>query len=182
MWGTNQVLSRHTRWITFGLVLLTAMMNPVAAQTIDSMSPQQPQAGTAPSSSQGGLSAGLATPVPAGVTIKYWTSRIEAYDFFAKWSISDKNYQVHFDYLTHDYNQLFMDDGDSPVYYGLGLRVVDKKGDDLVTGIRIPIGFSYLPHNKPFDLFAEAAPRMNFTPSTKFGLDLQVGIRYRLFK
>jgi len=127
----------------------------------------------------GDFSVGMATPIPTGVTAKYWVSRTAAYDVFAEWSISDKNFHVHGDYLVHDFNQVFMDDADAPVYYGIGVMFGAEEGKDAKTGIRIPFGIDYLPRNAPFDVFGEAAPRMDLAPSTNFGLDLQIGIRYR---
>jgi len=126
----------------------------------------------------GDLSVGIATPAPTGFTLKYWNSNSTAYDFFAEWSFNDKKYNFHADYLIHDFNQIYMEDADVPVYYGFGFRVIDEKGKDLITGVRIPFGVDYLMRDKPFDLFAEAAPRMNFSPSTSFGLDAQIGIRF----
>jgi len=136
-------------------------------------------AASAGSDMTGDFSAGMAAPVPTGITIKYWNSRDTAYDFFAEWSFNDSRYNFHADYLVHDFNQVYMDDADAPVYYGIGVRVISEKNEDLITGIRIPFGISYLQRNRPFDLFAEVAPRINLTPSTNFGMDLQVGLRYR---
>ncbi|MFV2058082.1 MAG: hypothetical protein ACC707_16575, partial [Thiohalomonadales bacterium] len=117
---------------------------------------------------------GLGTPAPTGISMKYWTSRITAYDFFAEWAFDEKKINVHFDYLFHDYKTVFMDDAESPVYWGFGARFIEESNEDVITGIRFPIGISYLPNNKPFELFAEAAARINVTPSTSFGVDLIV--------
>jgi len=127
----------------------------------------------------GEFAAGIATPAPTGITIKYWNSRDTAYDAFAEWSFADKKYNFHADYLVHDFNQVYMDDADVPVYYGMGVRLIEEKDEDLITGVRIPFGISYLQRSRPFDIFAEVAPRINLTPSTNFGLDLQIGIRFR---
>ena len=116
----------------------------------------------------GEIGIGLGTPSPTGISMKYWTSRATAYDMFAEWSFGEKKINVHFDYLIHDYKTLFMDDAESPVYYGFGARFIEESGEDVVTGIRFPIGVSYLPNSKPFEMFAEAAPRVNLTPSTNF--------------
>lgn len=126
----------------------------------------------------GDFAAGLATPAPTGFTLKYWDSNTTAYDFFAEWSFSDNKYNFHADYLVHDFNQIYMEEADVPVYYGVGFRFIAEKDQDLITGVRFPVGVSYILRDKPFDLFGEVAPRMNFTPSTGFGLDAQVGIRF----
>lgn len=127
----------------------------------------------------GELAIGMATPAPTGISIKFWASRDTAYDIFSEWSFSDNFYHFHADYLIHDFNQVYADAADAPVYYGFGVRVEQEKGEDTVTGARIPFGISYLSQTTPFDLFAEAAPRIDLTPSTNFGVDVQVGIRYR---
>jgi len=158
---------RHMRY-TWVFCLLTTMLSStsvIAAGMTTDMT--------------GDFSVGMATPVPTGITVKYWTSRTTAYDAFAEWSFTDHKYNFHADYLVHDFNQVFMDDADVPVYYGFGVRVIAEKGEDFVSGVRIPFGISYLQRSKPFDIFGEVAPRVNLTPSTNFGMDLQVGIRYR---
>ena len=182
MWDRQQISLIQTLWATAVLCMLTSIAIPAIAQPIGEMGQMNQMSQGGSSSTKGELAIGMATPSPTGITIKYWTTRKEAYDLFAEWDFSGNKYNVHFDYLTHDFNQLFMDDADTPVYYGIGIRLIEEEGRDFITGIRIPIGFSYLSRSKPFDLFAEAAPRVNFTPSTNFGLDLQVGIRYRMFK
>jgi len=128
----------------------------------------------------GEIGIGFGTPSPTGISIKYWTSRKFAYDFFAEWSFGDKKINVHFDYLIHDYGSIFMDGAESPLYYGFGARFIEESGKDVITGIRFPMGISYLPETKPFEVFAEASARLNLTPSTNFGIDLMLGIRYRI--
>lgn len=127
----------------------------------------------------GEIDIGMGTPAPTGISIKYWTSRTTAYDLFAEWSFGDKKINVHFDYLTHEYDAVLMDGAETPIYYGFGARFVEETGEDVITGIRFPVGLSYMPQTKPFELFGEAAARVNLTPSTNFGVDIILGIRYR---
>lgn len=131
-------------------------------------------------STENELSLGLATPAPTGLSGKYWTTRNKAYQVFAGWNIADKLVKLHIDYLTHDYNQFYIEDSDTPMYWGFGARLVEEEDEDTITSLRFPIGVSYLPRSTPFDLFAEAAARMDLSPSTNFGLDLQIGVRYRI--
>jgi hypothetical protein len=128
----------------------------------------------------GEMGIGLGTPSPTGLSMKYWTSRETAYDLFAEWSFSDKRLNLHFDYLIHSYGSIFMDDAESPLYYGFGARFNEESGKDVVTGIRFPVGISYLPNSLPFELYAEGAARLDLTPSTNFGIDLVLGVRYRI--
>ena len=123
---------------------------------------------------------GMAAPNPAGLTIKYWTSDVNALAFFASWKTSTSKYIFQMDYLTHDFTAIPMQVGSMPFYYGLGVRVKTQKGASTETSIRIPVGISYLMDTAPIDLFAELGPRLRISPSTKFKLNIMFGIRYRL--
>ena len=67
-------------------------------------------------------------------------------------------------------------------YHGYGVRVINEGGvnEKTALGMRLPFGVSYLMDDPPLDVFAELAPRVNVTPSTNFGLDVMLGVRYRI--
>jgi len=125
------------------------------------------------------VSIGMAIPNPAGITIKYWTSDTHAIAVFGAWSTSDSKYTFQADYLTHDFKAIPMEPGAAPFYYGIGVRVKSQKRHSTETSIRIPIGVSYLMDTAPLDMFAEAGPRLQVAPETKFKLNIMLGIRYR---
>ena len=128
------------------------------------------------------LGVGLVTPVPTGVTFKLWFDKTNAFDIVASWNINDQKYYVHADYLTHDYSKFDLDHNAMAFYYGFGARIKEKDNpdSDTVLGMRIPFGLSYFMENAPFELFGEVAPRLDVTPYTKFGMDIMLGIRFRI--
>ena len=126
------------------------------------------------------FSFGIATGSDSGVTVKYWTSDTHAIDLFAEWSTSSSKYTFQADYLTHDFNAFDVEPGSLPFYYGVGVRVESKKGTSTKTGLRIPLGISYLMETAPIDFFGELGPRIDVAPETDFELDIMLGIRYRI--
>lgn len=130
--------------------------------------------------SAGSFDAGAIVGDPTGLSIKGWLNDAYAYDIAASWSNGrrDKRY-IHGDYLRHDYTLIHVKNGDLPVYYGIGARVLDEDGRKTKAGIRIPLGVDYLLYKLPLSLFVEIVPRLDLTPDTDFELDAALGIRYR---
>jgi len=128
------------------------------------------------------LGIGLVTPVPTGVTFKLWFDKTKAFDIVGSWNINDQKYYIHADYLTHDYTKFDLGENAMAFYYGFGARIKEKDNEDsdTVLGMRIPFGLSYFTQNAPFEIFGEVAPRLDITPYTKFGLDVMLGIRFRI--
>jgi len=124
--------------------------------------------------------AGIIVGDPTGLSIKGWLNDAHAYDVAASWSSGrkDKRY-IHGDYLRHDYTLINVTNGDLPVYYGLGARILDENDKKTKAGIRIPVGLDYLMYKLPLSLFVEIVPRLDLTPDTDFEIDAAVGIRYR---
>lgn len=127
------------------------------------------------------LSIGLAAPSPTGLSAKLWKTRLVAYDLFAEWDLDSEKFNFHADYLKHDYERLEAKESNMLFYSGYGIRLIDEGiHDDTILGVRIPFGISYLMNDPPLDVFGELAPRINVLPSTNFGIDVMIGIRYRL--
>ncbi|MCU0915647.1 MAG: DUF3996 domain-containing protein [Planctomycetes bacterium] len=134
------------------------------------------------------LGLGLILGEPTGLSVKYWLDDEHAIDGAAGWSFwDDDGFQLHADYLWHNYELLDLGEteGRVPVYYGLGARLKfendDNRGrgddDDTVFGIRAPLGITYRFANEPLDLFAEIVPVLDLTPDVELNLNLAVGIR-----
>ncbi|MEJ2647970.1 MAG: DUF3996 domain-containing protein, partial [Sedimentisphaerales bacterium] len=107
---------------------------------------------------------GLILGEPTGLSLKYWFDEERAVDGALAWSLSDDDaFQMHADYLFHDYD--LSNSNEWPVYYGVGALLSfkhdeGKHHDDhkTVFGFRFPIGMSYLfENNEPFELFFEIA-------------------------
>ena len=136
---------------------------------------------------QEGLGIGIIIGEPTGISLKKWLDGSHAFDAAAAWSFSEnESFQLHADYLFHDFSLLSSGDmsGKLPVYFGVGGRIKMKKEGkgrnekDVLFGVRVPFGISYLFANTPVDLFAEIVPVLDVVPDTKFDLNAAIGVRY----
>lgn len=134
-----------------------------------------------------GLGIGVIVGEPTGLSVKKWISPTHAIDGALAWSFSENDsFQIHADYLFHDFNVVKIQPGRLPLYAGLGVRVKVKSDDnghgrnedDALIGIRVPFGLSYLLDRSPLDLFAEIVPILDVAPDTDFDLNLAVGARF----
>ena len=128
---------------------------------------------------------GLILGEPTGVSLKYWFDEERAVDGALAWALSeDDSFQMHTDYLFHNYRWSNSDEW--PVYYGLGALLLFKHDegrhhDDnkTVFGFRFPIGMSYLfESNEPFELFFEIAPVLELAPDADLDLNAAIGLRF----
>ena len=63
------------------------------------------------------------------------------------------------------------------MYFGIGGRVIFQKNDTNL-GIRVPVGLDYMFSDAPVDIFLEAVPILDLTPSTDLDLGGGIGVRY----
>jgi hypothetical protein len=131
------------------------------------------------------LGVGVILGEPTGLSMKYWLNDTNAIDGAAAWSFSDRtSFQLHGDYLWHDYDLIDPAglDGRLPVYYGVGARLRfhehRRNSNRTVFGIRVPVGISYLFADAPFDLFGEIVPILDVAPDTRVRLNGAVGARF----
>lgn len=121
---------------------------------------------------------------PTGLSLKYWLDKEHAIDGAAAWSSSENDsFQLHADYLIHNYELLNADN--LPVYYGLGARLKFKDHDgrgrnrnDAIFGIRIPLGVTYLFDDAPLDLFFELVPVLDIAPDVDLDINAAIGLRF----
>lgn len=158
----------------FAIILVTAALNTATAQNND-----------------GNIGLGVMVGEPTGLSFKAWTSQTTAFDAGLAWSFSGRDaIHIHADYLWHNY-EIFggdIDEGQLPVYYGLGGRLilinddndVGEDDDDAVLGVRVPVGINYLFEDNPIGLFLEVAPIINLVPDTDFDADAALGVRFYL--
>jgi hypothetical protein len=154
--------------IVFGLIAI--LSKPIAAQ-------------------DHGFGIGLILGEPTGVSAKLWTSKINAFDFglgvglggdrFKYKGNYDNSGRIHFhmDYLWHSFNAISSTER-FPLYYGIGGRFNTGGGYDGSFGVRGVFGIAWFPHATPIDVFIELVPVLQITPSTGFGIDAGLGIRY----
>lgn len=128
---------------------------------------------------KGNFGLGIVLGKPTGVSAKLWNGRTTAFDGAAAWYLSgeDGSMYLHANYLMHHFEALKVEEGQLPLYYGIGAKVV--LGPDVVVGARVPLGISYIFTNDlPLDVFLEIAPTLNLIPTTAFDIDGGIGVRY----
>ncbi len=124
-----------------------------------------------------GFGVGVILGEPIGGSFKAWLSDTTAIDAgvgYANWS--HDGFQIHSDYLLHNFDLLSAGSGRLPIYYGLGGRV--KFADDTQFGVRAPVGIAYLLDRMPVDVFGEFAPILDLTPGIRVEWSFAVGARY----
>jgi hypothetical protein len=123
---------------------------------------------------------GIITGEPSGISGKLWLSDKTAVDGAVAWSLeSDANFQIHGDFLIHDFNLIKVQKGSLPFYYGIGGRIRTwHNGDEANVGVRFPVGLSYIFQGKRVDLFLEVVPVLDLAPSTDVQFNGALGFRY----
>ena len=120
---------------------------------------------------------GLMLGEPTGISFKMWNRQTVAFDAGAAWSfVSEKHFQIHGDFLLHNFNLFRVDTGRMALFYGLGARM--KFADQLTVSLRIPIGISYEFERTPVELFIEVVPMIDLVPATEVGMAGALGFRY----
>ncbi len=128
------------------------------------------------SAQDSGIGAGLIIGEPTGFSAKYWLSSNDALDAGVAWSMTNNWFHVHADYLRHFFDVIPVESGKLPLYAGIGARI--GFGNDIVFGVRIPLGINYLFAEYPIDIFLEVVPGILITPDTKFDMGGGIGVRY----
>lgn len=127
---------------------------------------------------------GVIVGEPTGLSLKYWLDKEHAIDGAAAWSFAENDsFQLHADYLIHDYELLNSDD--LPFYYGLGARLKFKDDEgsgrnrnEAIFGIRAPLGITYLFEDAPLDLFFELVPILDLSPDVELDINAAIGLRF----
>ena len=122
---------------------------------------------------------GVIAGEPTGLTGKFMLNDKTGIDGGVGWKTSgDSEFHIYADYLYHLYDILRVPQGQLPLYFGAGLRYVDRENKDDKFGVRIPLGIEYLFQNVSLGAFFELVPILNLTPDTDFDLEAGIGIRF----
>ena len=122
---------------------------------------------------------GVIVGEPTGITIKYMLYDKSAIDAGVGWETSgDNEFHIYGDYLYHMNDLIKVPHGKLPLYFGGGLRFIDREKKKDKFGIRIPVGIEYLFGNAPLGAFFELVPILNLTPDTDFDFEAGIGIRF----
>lgn len=123
-----------------------------------------------------GFGAGIILGDPSGLSFKKWTTNRGAVDAGIGWSVYNESFHIHADYLVHFMHAIDINQGQLPLYAGIGASL--NAGNPTSFGARIPLGINYIFGDVPLDLFAEIVPGLQLAPDTRFMLEAGVGIRY----
>jgi hypothetical protein len=125
------------------------------------------------------LALGIMVGEPTGISGKYWLGPDRAVDGGASWSVSHDNaFDLHADYLFHDFGVFEIDSGYLPLYYGVGGRLLMDHRNRV--GLRLPVGLSFLTDTRRVEFFMEAVPTMDLVPDTEFEMGGGLGVRFLL--
>jgi hypothetical protein len=126
---------------------------------------------------------GMTGPNPrylAGITAKYFLDETHGFDGAVLHRIDRDNddWYIWADYLYHFRSLITVDQGEVPVYLGIGGRLKLQENDEDKFGIRFPVGVAYEFAGVPVDLFIEVVPIWDVALSYDFDLEGGVGIRF----
>ncbi len=123
------------------------------------------------------IGAGIIVGEPTGFSFKYWLTEKTALDAGLAWSFLDENaFQIQADYLIHNFTLIKVSEGKLPFYFGIGGRL--KFSNDVIFGIRVPVGLAYILKDAPIDVFLEFVPILDLLPKTDFTISAAIGGRY----
>lgn len=138
-----------------------------------------------------GFGLGIILGEPTGISLKGWQGRSTAFDGAFAWSFAGSDFfQIHGDYLSHNFSLLKVEKGKLPFYYGIGGRVKffddgnnrgrrdNDNSDKTRIGVRVPLGLAYLFERTALDIFLEVVPILDLIPETEIDLNAAIGIRY----
>lgn len=116
---------------------------------------------------------------PTGITVKYHLDPDSAIAAGIGWETSDNDRTYGYaDYLYHLHDLIKVKKGRLPVYFGCGLRFLERENKDDKFGLRLPVGLEYRFDGLPLGAFAEAVPVLNLSPDTDLDMEGGLGIRF----
>lgn len=126
----------------------------------------------------GSFGLGLILGEPTGVSAKLWLGGRNAFTAAAAWSFANETaFHVHGDYLWHFFDRVRIEEGQLPLYVGVGGRIKDRN-EDADVGVRFPLGATYLFEDAPLDVFLEVVPILEVAPDSDLRLNAATGVRY----
>lgn len=137
---------------------------------------------------------GISAGEPTGVSMKYWLNKkaalegvvgysiVNYYDYYDDYYYEHYNKRdwkykrslyLHLDYLMHHnlVKKLYFT-------YGVGGKIVFH--EDVVIGMRIPLGLNYIFTEVPLDVSLDIVPVLNLLPATDFRFDPSISLRFNL--
>jgi hypothetical protein len=125
---------------------------------------------------------GMTGPNPrylAGINAKYFLDETNAFDGAILRRLSSKDdYYIWADYLYHFRSLFTLEQGELPVYLGIGGRLKLQESSEDKFGVRFPVGLAYEFANVPVDVFVEVVPIWDVALSYDFDLEGGIGVRF----
>jgi hypothetical protein len=126
---------------------------------------------------------GIIAGEPTGLSFKLWSKQTVAFDAGAAWSfVGGEYFQIHGDFLLHNFNLFRVETGRMSLFYGAGARLKFAEdaagGSETIFSLRVPVGLAYEFEKTPIELFFEIVPMLDFVPATELQLAGAVGFRY----
>ena len=125
---------------------------------------------------------GMTGPNPrylAGITAKYFLDETNAFDGAVLRRLSSKDdWYIWADYLYHFRSLITVEQGEVPVYLGIGGRLKLQESNEDKFGIRFPVGLAYEFAGLPVDVFLEVVPIWDVALSYDFDLEGGLGVRF----
>lgn len=163
------------------LILLAAgsCLNAFGDETPAAGSTAMPTQSTSPSPEQTRFGAGVVIGEPTGPTVKYWLNDVLALDGTVGWSLrDDDNVYLNADLLWHKLDLIPVTNGSTAAYIGVGPSIEFRREEDNRFGVRVPLGLTYRPNNRPLDVFVEFAPILDAAPNVHGDFNAGIGLRY----
>lgn len=130
----------------------------------------------APATAQ--TSIGIILGEPSGLSGKQWIGDNASLDLAIAWSfLGGGSIYAHLDYQQH-FDDLDIDEGDLLWFFGAGPKI--SIGQDVILGVRVPVGLVYHFSDVPLEVFLEVAPAVLLFPAFTIDAGGGIGIRYRL--
>jgi len=122
---------------------------------------------------------GLMGGDPTGINVKYYLNSINAVEVGLGVGVfsGDNSFALHVDYLYHN-KDIIKASESFPIFYGFGIRIRSKEEAEFGLGVRGVAGIQWVSQTIPIDVFLHVAPVFKLLPSTKFGVDGALGVRY----
>lgn len=152
----------------------SAVASDRLAETMNDLAQEMPRFSDSPE----GIGVGVGVGEPSGIALAYRPHKIHTLAAMAGWSIKDRSFHLHADYLLTLRSTHVPDSSASiDLYAGAGPTLnIGKRTDGPGLGARVPIGVS-ITFDQPVDVFIEMAPVIGVLPEVELHGNGTIGIR-----
>lgn len=151
-----------------------ALAQEPLAEKMDKLAQELPKFSDDPE----GIGVGVGVGEPMGLAVAYRPHRNHTLAALTGWSLSDKSFHLHVDYLvTLRSVELEASPVTLDVYTGVGPTLnLGSETDGPGLGARVPLGIS-VAFDQPVDIFVELAPVLGVVPELELHASGTIGVR-----